>query len=75
MKNPQHPTTAQVLANILRRIKSGAESKEDCVKYRHVAGEISAYGALFEDALKRSKSRHTNKSMGRMARTATPGSV
>ena len=54
------PTTAEVLRNILDRIKSGEESPEDCIKYRHVAGEISAYGALFADASKRRKSRPSN---------------
>jgi hypothetical protein len=61
MKKTQPPTTAKVLAGILARIKSGEELPEDCVKYRHVAGEISAYGALFADSSKRHKSRSSNK--------------
>jgi hypothetical protein len=60
MKTTKPPTTAEVLAGILARIKSGEESPEECVKYRHVAGEISAYGALFADVSKRRKSRPSN---------------
>jgi hypothetical protein len=54
------PTTAEVLRNILDRIKSGEELPEAVAEYRHVAGEISAYGALFADASKRRKSRPSN---------------
>lgn len=51
------PTTAEVLRSILDRIKSGEESPEECVKYRHVAGEISAYGATFAEALRKRDAR------------------
>jgi hypothetical protein len=59
------PTTAEVLRNILARIKSGEELPEAVVEYRHVAGEISAYGALFADASKRRKSRPSNAALSR----------
>ena len=61
------PTTAEVLRTILDRIKNGEESPEECVKYRHVAGEISAYGATFAEALQkrdaRRKSRPSNREL------------
>lgn len=57
----QQPGTAAVLAGILERIKSGEESQAACVEYRHVAGEISAFGALFAEALSRRKSRPSKK--------------
>ena len=59
-KRMKPPTTAEVLRNILDRIKSGEELPEAVAEYRHVAGEISAYGALFADAKKRRKSRPSN---------------
>lgn len=60
--NPKTPTTAEVLAGILARIQSGEESPEDCAKYRHVAGEISAWGAKFAEALRIRDERKRRKS-------------
>jgi hypothetical protein len=56
MKSPKPISTAALLAGILERIKSGQEPPEECVKYRHVAGEISAWGALFADRASLGKS-------------------
>lgn len=60
MKKTQPPTTAEVLRSILDRIMSGEELPEAVMEYRHVAGEISAWGAKFADASKRRKSRPSN---------------
>jgi len=51
------PTTAEVLRNILDRIMSGEESPEAVAEYRHVAGEISAWGAKFAEALRKRDTR------------------
>ncbi|MEI6655779.1 MAG: hypothetical protein WCP45_13525 [Verrucomicrobiota bacterium] len=61
INNPDKPSTAEILAGILERIKSGDESKEDCANYQHVAGEISAYGAMFLEAMNRQKSRRKSR--------------
>ena len=60
MTATEQPTTAEVLRGILDRIKSGEESPEKVAEYRHVAGEISAWGAMFSEAQKRRKSRPSN---------------
>lgn len=60
------PTTAEVLRNILDRIKSGEELPEAVVEYRHVAGEISAYGATFADALQRRDARRKSRPSNRV---------
>lgn len=54
-------TTAEVLRNILGRIKSGEELPEAVVEYRHVAGEISAYGATFAEALQKRDARRKSR--------------
>ena len=66
------PTTAEVLRNILDRIKSGEELPKAVVEYRHVAGEISAYGALFADASKRRNVRPSNVNVDASADKKTP---
>lgn len=54
-------TTAEVLRNILGRIKSGEELPEAVVEYCHVAGEISAYGATFAEALQKRDARRKSR--------------
>lgn len=49
--------TEKTLRKILGRILSGEESPEHCASYRHVAGEISAYGARYAETIQRRESR------------------
>jgi hypothetical protein len=49
--------TERTLRKILSRIVSGEESPEDCAKYRHIAGEISAHGARCAEAIQRREVR------------------
>ena len=55
------PTTAEVLRNILDRIMSGEELPDAVAEYRHVAGEISAWGAKFAEALRRRDARRNSR--------------
>lgn len=60
--NTKPPTTAEVLRGILDRIKSGEETPESVAEYRHVSGEISAWGAKFAEALRIRGNRNRRKS-------------
>lgn len=51
------PTTAEMLRNILDRVMSGEELPESVAEYRHVAGEISAWGAKFSISIQRRAAR------------------
>lgn len=68
--------TETMLRKLLARIKSGEESPEECASYRHVAGEISAWGNKFAEALrirderKRRKSRPSNEKSEQPERSA-----
>ena len=50
-------TTMEMLSELLERVKSGEEHPEAVAEYRHVAGEISAWGAKFAEALRRRDAR------------------
>jgi hypothetical protein len=61
MENPMttipQPTTADVLSGILDSIRRGEVSPEECASFRHVAGEISAHGAICAEAIQRREAR------------------
>lgn len=77
MENPMttipQPTTADVLAGILDRIRRGEVSPEECASFRHVAGEISAHGAICAEALQRREARRKPRPSNDK-RVAPPGS-
>lgn len=61
IKQLESVTAKEMLADILERVKSGSEAPEDVAEYRHLAGEISAWGAKFAEAMRRRDERASRK--------------
>lgn len=61
IKQLESVPTKEMLADLLDRVKSGAEVPEDVAEYRHLAGEISAWGAKFAEAMRRRDERANRK--------------
>lgn len=67
--------TETMLRKLLDRIKRGDESPEECASYRHVAGEISAWGNKFAEALRIRDERQRRKSGPSNAAPSRPESL
>lgn len=72
IKQLQSGTTKEMLAALLQRVKSGEEAPEDVAEYRHLAGEISAWGAKFAEAMRRRDERAARKSSEKRLSPCTP---
>ena len=61
IKQLESVPTKEMLAALLERVKSGDEQPEAVAEYRHLAGEISAWGAKFAEAMRRRDERTSRK--------------
>ena len=61
IKQLESVTAKEMLAALLERVKSGEEQPEAVAEYRHLAGEISAWGAKFAEAMRRRDERASRK--------------
>lgn len=74
IKRLENMPAKEMLANLLERVKSGSEAPEDVAEYRHLAGEISAWGAKFAEAirLRDERASRKRKSSENVKELATP---
>ena len=61
IKQLESVPTKDMLSALLERVKSGEEQPEAVAEYRHLAGEISAWGAKFAEAMRRRDERASRK--------------